>query len=469
MNKQSLEKHNGRYYTPAKMVSLILDTAGYQNKNILEKHIIDNSCGDGAFLIEIISRYCEIALLNGYKKEDLKRDLEIYIHGIEIEKEEYQKCLRNLNNLVANFGIDDINWDIKNNDALRVQEYNNKMDFVIGNPPYVRVHNLLDYCSVKQFNLTQQGMTDLYIVFYEIGLRMLKNTGILCYINPSSLFNSLAAKSLRNYLIKNNLLKKVIDLKHQQIFNATTYTAIILLTQEKNNAIEYVNYEEKTKEILNYDDFFIDNNFYFSNSNDLKKIKEIIIKKPEREIINVKNGFATLYDNFFIADNFIFNEYVIDIVKASTGKMKKCFYPYNKSGNYIPLEQLVQNSEIKKYYDKAENKLKNRSLENKNLWHIFGRSQGVIDTWKNKYAINNLIRNLSDIKLTHCPAGVGIYSGLYILSDLSFNKLKDILFKEEFLNYIYSLAKYKQGGYYTFSSKDLLKYLNYKLGNYTDE
>ncbi|MBR6026486.1 MAG: hypothetical protein IK065_02680 [Neisseriaceae bacterium] len=143
--------------------------------------------------------------------------------------------------------------------------------------------------------------------------------------------------------------------------------------------------------------------------------------------------------------------------------MAQCFYPYDKTGKYIPFDELIKVPKIKDYYFKNVEKLKSHSLENKNIWHIFGRSQGVLDTWKNKYAINALIRHIDDIKLTPCPTGVGSYSGLYILTELSFNELKNILFQQEFVDYIQSLGKYKQGGYYTFSSKDLLKYLDYKI------
>ena len=461
-NQHTIQKTNGRYYTPSSMVRLILDTAGYQGNAILQKHIIDNSCGDGAFLCEIVHRYCEIALRKGYNIEQLQHDLTHYIHGIEIEPIEYQKCIENLNKIAQSFGVFQAAWDIKNTDALTCQNHNGKMDFVVGNPPYVRVHNLLDYSSVKQFRFAQQGMTDLYIVFYEIGINMLNKTGVLCYINPSSLFNSLAAKLLRKNLIQNQLLKKVIDLKHTQVFNAITYTAIILLSQEKNNCIEYKNYETQKIETLKYSDFYIDGNFYFSNANNLQKIKNILFRQPEKNIIDVKNGFATLCDSFFIG-NFDFEEYTIPVIKSSTGVVAQCFYPYDKNGKYIPFDELIKVPKIKDYYFQNAERLKSRSLENKNIWHIFGRSQGILDTWKNKYAINALIRNVDDIKLTPCPAGMGSYSGLYILTELSFNEIKDILWQQEFVDYIQSLGKYKQGGYYTFSSKDLLKYLDYKI------
>ena len=44
--------------------------------------------------------------------------------------------------------------------------------------------------------------------------------------------------------------------------------------------------------------------------------------------------------------------------------------------------------------------------------------------------------------------------------------IKEILLNDDFLSYVYSIGKYKSGGYYTFSSTDLSKYLGYKLKEY---
>ena len=89
-------------------------------------------------------------------------------------------------------------------------------------------------------------MTDLYIVFYEIGLKMLNKNGILGYITPSSFFTSLAGKYMRSHLINNNLLDKIVDLKHFQAFSSTTYTTItILKNNRQHNATEYYKFEDK--------------------------------------------------------------------------------------------------------------------------------------------------------------------------------------------------------------------------------
>ena len=63
-------------FTPHYLVCNILDVANYSGKCILQKHIIDNSCGNGAFLCEIIHRYCKEFLTESTDKENLKKELE---------------------------------------------------------------------------------------------------------------------------------------------------------------------------------------------------------------------------------------------------------------------------------------------------------------------------------------------------------------------------------------------------------
>ena len=66
----TIEKSNGRFYTPDFIVCNILDMSGYYGNAILQKHVIDNSCGDGAFLVEIVRRYCEAASNAGLSKDE---------------------------------------------------------------------------------------------------------------------------------------------------------------------------------------------------------------------------------------------------------------------------------------------------------------------------------------------------------------------------------------------------------------
>ena len=466
--KKNEKKTRGKVYTPANIVKHILDFSGYCGNKILKKHVIDNSCGDGAFLVEVVERYIQQALKKNLNPAKIKKELETYIHGIEINQPEYENGLKNLSAIAEKYGITEVKWDVICENTLNITKYDGKMDFVVGNPPYVRVQNLGEsFKNVKTFSFAKSGMTDLFIVFYEIGLRMLNENGVLGYITPSSVFNSLAGRDMRRYITDKKLLTKVVDLKHNLVFDAATYTAILILS--KNNSRTEVEYSEYNMEKdslifvdnLSYEDFYFNKNFYFADKKSLNHLKAVLNTKKKSGIAEVKNGFATLMDKFFIG-NFDFKEYVIDIVKASTGEKKKCLFPY-KNGCLIPYNELTKTPIIKKYFEKNKKDLNKRSLENKSEWYAFGRSQGIGDVEKSKFAINYLIKDKKSIKLINCPKGVGVYSGLYILTEVPEEKIRDIIVSEEFITYIKLLGKYKNGGYYTFSSDDLSKYLQYEL------
>ena len=85
------EKSNGRFYTPDFVVNNVLDMSGYYGNAILKKHVMDNSCGDGAFLAEIVRRYCEAANNIGLPTEEIAHQLSEFVHGIEINSTECEK------------------------------------------------------------------------------------------------------------------------------------------------------------------------------------------------------------------------------------------------------------------------------------------------------------------------------------------------------------------------------------------
>lgn len=465
---KAVKKH-GRVYTPDYIVKVILDSGGYYTNKILKKHVIDNSCGDGAFLVEIVRRYCSEFLREKQDLSELKQDLETYIHGIELDTDEFNVCIQNLNNIVEPYGLSDLKWGILNADTLTVNQFNGKMDFVFGNPPYVRVHNLdSSYNAVKKFRFAEGGMTDLFIVFFEIGFNMMAKSGQMCLITPSSWLSSLAGNNLRAYIQMHHNMSGVIDLEHFQAFDATTYTFISRFAKtEKFEHIDYYVFDEDTRvpkfqDKLSYSEIIIGKNFYFSKRESLALLKNVktTFAYP---YVSVKNGFATLADKVFIGD-FEFSNGTINILKASTGKWSKCIYPYDSKGKPLPLEQFKQNNEAFSHLFSNSDKLtKGRDIEDDKYWYLFGRTQALKDVSKIKYAINTIIKDLGSIKLEIVPQGSGIYSGLYILTDIEFDIIKQLVYSEDFINYIKLLKNYKSGGYYTFASKDLEQYLNYKL------
>ena len=466
-----MTKNNGQVYTPDFLVSNILDYVGYTEGNILQKHVIDNSCGNGAFLCDIVDRYCKDYIAQHEEILGLKDDLEKYIHGIEIDIVAYNNCILNLDAVISKFGVQGVKWNVLNCNDLSVSVFNNMMDFVIGNPPYVRVHNLgLNYEDVKSFSFGKDGMTDIYLVFYELGLRMLNKNGKLCYITPSSWLSSLAGTNMRNYIIKHKNLVSLIDLGYYQPFDgAITYTMIALFDKQNTYGyLDYYVYSEKHKskvyvDTIPYEDMLVDGKFYIGRRKELSMLKLIKTTNTHCNSVKVKNGFATLADKVFIK-NVPFEKFTIPILKASTGKWERGFFPYDSNGKPLSKEELFSYPEIAEYLTKHKAELLKKQTEKQNPnWYLYGRTQAIKDVYLKKYAINTIIKSIETIKLIEVPSGQGVYSGLYILTDVPYEVLESIIRSDDFIDYLKILKHYKSGGYYTYSSKDLEQYLNYKI------
>lgn len=459
-------KKFGAVYTPPHIVKMMLDLAGYRDSSILEKHILENSFGNGAFLKEIVERYCNnFCKKYGNNPVVLKEHLERYIHGIEIDCDEYTECIINLNIVVSKYNIYDVEWDFYNEDAISFNKFDGLMDYVIGNPPYVRTHNL-DYHDIKNLEFTKRGMTDLYLAFYEIGFKQLNSSGKLCYITPSSFFTSKSGIYLRNYINNTHSLSCIVDLGRVQVFeNIMSYTAITLFQKNKvYDCIRYIDYETGKEELLPYSVVFQNGSMYFESTDLINFISEVYSTASVlNNSIIVKNGYATLADKIFINNN-IDEDIVLPVLKASTGIWNKCIFPYDING--IPYEEEYISNKYPltyKYLSENKEKLMNRSLEKNGRWYLFGRSQGVKDTYKNKIAVNTIIKDLGSVKLNNVGKGKGVHSGLYILTSYKYDDIYDVIYHEDFIKYLKLIKKYKNSGYYTFSSKELEKYLFYKL------
>ena len=466
-------KHRGIIYTPDYLVNIILDKGHYVCGSISKKHVIDNSCGDGQFMIHVVDRYCEDFLNKSNNLSELKCELEEFIHAINIDADEVEICKQRCSKVASLYGVRNVKWDFICANSLIIDKYDNAMDFVVGNPPYVRVHNLDDTLEkVKQFSFGNGGMTDLYIVFYELGIRMLNPTGILCYITPSSFFTSVAGKKLRWYLMTTDILESVCNLKHFQPFNTITYTAIICLNKaRKQIGVDYYEFDEEKLQphfvdTLEKKAYWINNEFYFSSSENLALLQEVFDSSRISDI-RVKNGYATLADKCFIRDFDFDSRFIIPVLKASRAKWTKIFYPYDRNARLIDEEEIKKDSCMYQYLLSQKSALTDRDNEKDSsaYWYAFGRSQALSDTYKDKISINTLIRTSKDLKIEDVPAGCGVYSGLYMISQTtSMKRIKDALLSNDFGIYISLLGKYKSGGYYTFSSKDVKRYLDYKLG-----
>lgn len=115
--------------------------------------------------------------------------------------------------------------------ALVVKNYM-EYDYVVGNPPYVRIQNLPagQKAMLDQLYESTTGNYDLYCPFYERGLDWLKEgSGKLGYITPNQFMVTDYGEGLRRVLRQEARLDEMYDFRDSGVFkDATNYPAIVI-------------------------------------------------------------------------------------------------------------------------------------------------------------------------------------------------------------------------------------------------
>ena len=119
-------------------------------------------------------------------------------------------------------------------------------DAVIGNPPYIRIQHMKEWAPLEvefyktAYRSAGTGNYDIYVVFVEKGLQLLREGGLLGYILPHKFFNARYGAPLREIIADGDHLRKVVHFGDAQIFSgATTYTCLLFLSAEPNDEFTF--------------------------------------------------------------------------------------------------------------------------------------------------------------------------------------------------------------------------------------
>jgi adenine-specific DNA-methyltransferase len=463
----SKKKVNGEVFTPKKVIDFILDKT-YSPENITT--ILEPGCGDGRIIVEIIKR-----IISYYNTDYVSINNKIQnITGVELDFDNFNRCVDNIKEILSEYKEIKTFPNIIFGDVLLCDEIDDySFDYIVGNPPYVRIHNLdKDYLVKLQnkYHYLKNGMVDLYYAFFELFERYSTDNTTLVYITPNTFLYNTSAEHMVNDIYYNKRFNVIYDFKSDKLFeDAATYTAITIL-KKNSNSFEYKNlnsnFEEISSKTIEYNK---------PNINLLNEIQDISGNIKFSDKFKVKVGFATLLDNVFVITDFVEDyenntltfvkddkEWVIELsatkkcIKASkyNGKHNRVIYPYyEQNGKVVPVtvDELFEHWPQTYYYlITNEEKLNSREKGkiDKSIWYQWGRSQGLNNTKGKKIVISPIYEKTPFIFVEEDTL---IYSGYYIIVDND-----DPIFKDEsFLKSLRSISKNVGNGWFSLQKKIL--------------
>ena len=245
----------GEFYTPNQIVNYILEAVGFgYNKKIENKKLIDISCGSGSFLAQAI-RILINRFYNGHKVRKnsgspserarfIVSRIKQNIYGIDINPLACILCQIHIHfilfTLMKDIRIEDNDYilpifNIKHSNALTITE-TDEFNFVVGNPPYLFIRDIPNDQKriIRENNFcTNEGQYDYYQIFIELGIRFLKNNGLLGYIVPDSLLALSNRLIIRKFIYHNTKIKEIYHIG-PSFQESVVSNTIIILEKEKN-------------------------------------------------------------------------------------------------------------------------------------------------------------------------------------------------------------------------------------------
>ena len=284
IERKGWRKKHGIYYTPQFVVRYIVaNTLGRlleerTYNEVRQLKVLDPACGSGSFLIEafdVLDKYHQ-RVRGDHDEFDFFRRAEILtsnIYGVDLDAQAVEIARLNLllKTLNQRARLPDLANNIRQGNSLisgtpeELREYfgenweekkpfnweeefpqimaSGGFDVVIGNPPYVRIQTL-DKDEVAFYNDHYEAATgnyDIYTLFVERGLKLLRPGGVFGMILPNKFMQARYGKGLRKLLSDAKAVWKVVNFEDAQVFEeATTYTCLLFLQKAPSPKVLYI-------------------------------------------------------------------------------------------------------------------------------------------------------------------------------------------------------------------------------------
>ncbi len=413
---------NGAIYTPGHIREYIVSTLFEEDRNkFVNGLIIDPACGCGAFL------YTAIEVIRQHSAKTYSEILP-HIFGVDISELSVHRAKILLALAAITQGEvlndNDFNLTVANSlsfdfESLPGLKENGGFDIVVGNPPYVRAKHIDEESKalLPCWSVTKGGNADLYLPFFELGIKLLNHDGKLGYITVNTFFKSVNARILRKLFSANKSHLRIIDFGDELIFEKKlAYTCIAFISKTKSNGIKYCrtssveikNCEQLSFDVIPYSTLNDIKGWNLNRGDVLKVIHRIeSIGTPLGQKYSIKNGIATLANDLFIfrpiscddkyyylsIDGLTFpieKGLCRDIIKPNILHCEeeipqieeKVIFPYSADSQLIPEAQFIRKyPKAYAYLALHRRKLDARDKGEGNFpaWYAFGRTQAISD------------------------------------------------------------------------------------------
>jgi hypothetical protein len=232
----------GVVYTKRWVVELILDLAGYiSTANLVDALAVEPSAGDGAFLGLMVGRLADSCQRLGRPISDCRSSLIAYElddvsagHARDLAAEVLED--RGISASTAKSLA--LSW-VRTGDYL-FDSITVEADFVIGNPPYVRLEEIPEETALlyRDAYLTMCGRADLYVAFFEAALRQLKDGGACAFICADRWMRNQYGAELRELITSAFAVDVIIEMHNADAFHdeVDAYPAITVLRRREQGA-----------------------------------------------------------------------------------------------------------------------------------------------------------------------------------------------------------------------------------------
>ncbi|MEO8657271.1 MAG: N-6 DNA methylase [Bryobacteraceae bacterium] len=229
-------ERKGVVYTKPWVVDLLLDLAGYVADADLVKAItVEPAAGDGAFLVRMAGRLISSCRRRGYDLEECRNS----IVAFELDDATASNAKASLVAALTEMDVDSSTasnlasaW-IRTGDYLFEAFQLEQADFVIGNPPYVRLEDIPEEVAgmYRQSYSTMTGRADLYVAFYEASLSQLKPNGVCAFICADRWMLNQYGAQLRGLVTSGFAVEAIIEMHKADAFHdeVSAYPAITVI------------------------------------------------------------------------------------------------------------------------------------------------------------------------------------------------------------------------------------------------